>query len=302
MVTWNSPSWSDVWTWISGWPLRIVAILLVAIIAQVVATTLINRFIERSIRVHGANVNRREAVREDGSIDRTRLLQERHAQRATSIGHLLRSAAIITIWTIAVTMILSTLHVDIAPLLASAGIVGIAVGFGAQALIKDYFSGIAMIMEDQFGVGDVVQVDGVTGTVEEVTLRVTRVRDASGVVWYLRNGEILKVANMSQGWTMAAVDIPVSGDADLNQVRGCIDSMGDTLYADDSRGATLITPPRYAGVERLAGDVITVRVTARTEPGQEVAASRAIRESARSALDKAGLVIPSQEQINDASA
>ena len=294
-------TWNDVWTWIAAWPLRVLAILVVAIVAQFLASTLVNRFIARSIRTHGAEVNRREAVRDDGSIDRARLLQERHAQRATSIGHLLRSAASITIWVIAATMILSTLHVDIAPLLASAGIVGIAVGFGAQALIKDYFSGIAMILEDQYGVGDVVQVDGVNGTVEEVTLRVTRVRDPSGVVWYLRNGEILKVANMSQGWTMAAVDVPVSGDADLHQVRGVIDAMGDALYADDVRGKSLITAPRYAGVERLTGDVITVRVSARTEPGQEIPAGRTIREAARAALVEAGITIPSQEQVDGAA-
>lgn len=286
------------WAWLLGAPLRVVATIVGAVVAQVVITKLINRTIARSISNRATQIDRREAARNLDGEGSAILLAERHAQRASAIGHLLRSIAAVIIWSIALTMVLTELHVDIGPLLASAGIVGIAVGFGAQSLIKDYFSGIALILEDQFGVGDVVEVDGISGTVEEVTLRVTRLRDASGVVWYVRNGEILTVANKSQGWTMATVDIPVVASADLRQVQQIVDAMGDSLFDDTERGAMLVSPPRYMGVESVNGDYSIIRIVSRTEPGLEAAGARAIRQAAREAITSAGIGMPSAEALN----
>jgi small conductance mechanosensitive channel len=126
-------------------------------------------------------------------------LTTRTTQRAEAIGSLLRSVVTITIWVIAALTVLPLLGINIAPLVASAGIVGIALGFGAQSLVKDYIAGILLILEDQYGIGDEVEVDDVTGTVEYVSLRYTRLRDAEGVIWYLRNGDIQTVGNKSQG-------------------------------------------------------------------------------------------------------
>ncbi len=286
------------WAWLLGAPLRVVLTIVGAVVAQIVITKLINRAIARSISNRATQIDRREAARNLNGEGSAILLAERHEQRASAIGHLLRSIATIIIWSIALTMVLTELHVDIGPLLASAGIVGIAVGFGAQSLIKDYFSGISLILEDQFGVGDVVDVDGIAGTVEEVTLRVTRLRDASGVVWYVRNGEILTVANMSQGWTMATVDIPVAASADLREVKHIVDTCGDTLFNDADRGSMLVSAPKYVGVEGVNGDYSTVRIVARTEPGLEAAGARAIREAAKQALDAAGIAMPTAGALN----
>ena len=286
-------SWHDAWTWFIGPPLRIAAIVVTALIVQGLSRILIRRLVNRSIARQHTNVDRRAAAT-NGEADL--LLDQRHAQRANAVGSLLLSTAVIAIWTVAVAMILEVLRIDVGPLLASAGIVGIALGFGAQALIKDYFSGIALILEDQFGVGDVVDVNGVHGTVEEVTLRITRIRDDAGVVWYVRNGEILKVANMSQGWSTASVIVPVAADVDLTDVRRVLDAMGDKLFNDPERGAALVTAPRYDGVELLTADVSRVRVKARTEPGQDLAAGRAILEAARSALSEAGIGLAGTEE------
>jgi len=289
----------DVWSWFVGVPLSIALIALVALGLQLVSGAIIRRGIARVILRRTSTVNRREVVGSEGTPDgKALLMQERYTQRSTAVGHLLRSVVNSAIWTIAATMILSQLNVDIAPLLASAGIVGIAIGFGAQSLIKDYFSGISLIIEDQFGVGDVVEINGVEGVVEEVALRVTRLRDSNGVVWYLRNGEILRVANLSQGWTMATVTLPVSTTTDLGDVERVVNAMGDALFADPRLGAHLVTAPRYLGVDRVTGDVTMVGVSARTEPGESVSSARAIRAAAKRAFQEAGVVMPSLEQVD----
>ena len=286
-------SWHDAWTWFIGPPLRIAAIVVSAIVVQALSRIVIRRLVNRSIARQHINVDRRAAAT-NGEADL--LLEQRHSQRANAVGSLLLSAAIITIWVIAIAMILEVLRIDIGPLLASAGIVGIAIGFGAQALIKDYFSGIALILEDQFGVGDVVELNGVQGTVEEVTLRITRIRDRAGVVWYVRNGEILKVANMSQGWSTASVIVPVAADVNLSDVQRVLNAMGDELFHDRERGAALVSAPRYEGVELLTADVSRVRVQARTEPGQDLVGGRVILEAARKALTDAGIALAGTEE------
>ncbi len=157
------------------------------------------------------------------------MLTQRTEQRANAIGTLLRSVVAIGVWSIALLTILPLLGIDIAPLLASAGVIGVALGFGAQTLVKDYLSGIFMIVEDQYGIGDLVDLGEVIGTVEEVALRYTRLRDLSGVVWYVRNGEVLRVGNRSQGWTLAVVDIPIGYDENIDRVREIVENVATDM-------------------------------------------------------------------------
>lgn len=166
--------------WLKGAPLYIALVLLVTIVIQ----SLVNRSIDRTL--HRA-------------VARGSEHGQRRAQRAESIGQLLASTATVVVWLIATLTIFSKLGIEIAPILASAGVLGVALGFGAQALVKDYLAGIFVILEDQYGIGDTVDVGPVTGVVEDVTLRITRIRDTAGVIWYVRNGEIQRVANQSQG-------------------------------------------------------------------------------------------------------
>jgi moderate conductance mechanosensitive channel len=176
-------------TWLAGAPIRIVVILLLAFIAQAMFTRLVRRAVATAART--PRLLRRG--------DEAALAGARAEQRSRAVGGLLTSSIVAAVWTVAVIVGLSEVGVNIAPLIASAGIVGVAVGFGAQALVKDYLAGIFIVIEDQYGIGDVVQLGEIVGTVEEVRLRVTRLRDESGVVWYVRNGELVRIANRSQG-------------------------------------------------------------------------------------------------------
>jgi small conductance mechanosensitive channel len=171
-----------------GTPLRIAVVLLVAVALQIIAVRVIRHVIRRTVeRASAKNFAR-------GSGDSTTRL----AQRTGAIGSLLISVVSVVIWINALLIILETLGINITPIVASAGVAGIALAFGAQTLIKDYISGILLILEDQYGVGDVVVIGAVTGTVEEVLLRTTRLRDADGTLWHIRNGEIMSVGNRSQ--------------------------------------------------------------------------------------------------------
>lgn len=171
-----------------GTPLHIAIVVLIAIVLQIVVVRVIRHVIRRTVER-----TRAQEPSRGSDVSGTRL-----AQRAGAIGSLLISVASVVIWINALLIILETLGINITPIIASAGVAGIALAFGAQTLIKDYISGILLILEDQYGVGDVVVIGAVTGTVEEVLLRTTRLRDADGTLWHIRNGEILSVGNRSQ--------------------------------------------------------------------------------------------------------
>ena len=235
--------------WLLGVPLQILIIVVTAFVVQFVLTRTIRRVVARGLGAGQARAPGADAPGHPHGRAVDLLLTQRTEQRAAAIGTLLRSVIAITVWTIAMLMILPLLGIDVAPLLASAGVVGVALGFGAQTLVKDYLSGIFLIVEDQFGVGDMVDLGPVMGTVEEVALRFTRLRDPSGVVWYVRNGEILRVANRSQGWTMAIVDIPIALQREPRQ--GARDRRG--RRARHGRGPELRRPAAGPPVLRRRG-------------------------------------------------
>ena len=284
--------WESARDWIIGVPLQFVSIFVVALIAQIVLLWTIRRIVRRT-----TERARRERLEDSRRTMRTAelsdvLLNQRTEQRAAAIGSLLTSVVSISVWVIALLTALPLLGIDIAPLLASAGVIGVALGFGAQTLVKVYLSGIFLIIEDQFGVGDVVDLGPAIGTVEEVALRYTRLRDLSGIVWYVRNGEILRVANKSQGWTLAVVDIPVAYNADLDKVRDIIENVAIDMDEDPTYDDMLLGKPMFAGVESMSGDAVFLRVTAKAVPEQQVPLARAIRERLKLAFDRAGIVIP----------
>jgi small-conductance mechanosensitive channel len=196
------------------------------------------------------------------------------------------------VYGIAVLMVLGEFNLNLAPLLASAGVAGVALGFGAQSLVKDFLSGIFMLLEDQYGVGDIVDTGDAVGTVEEVTLRITKLRDPSGVAWYVRNGEIVRIANKSQGWSTAVVDLPVSYAEDVERVIAIITTVVGEVYADPQWHDTMIEPPTVAGVEQITGTTVTIRVFAKTLTDQQWGVQREIRERAKVAFDAAGVRAP----------
>ena len=288
----EAPVWEAVRDWLLGNGLQVLLIVVAAVIAQVLLTWVIRRVVRRA-----SNRAKRERLAQMRKVTRTAelsdlLLNQRTEQRANAIGTLLRSVIAITVWTIALLMILPILGVNVGPLLASAGVVGVALGFGAQTLVKDYLSGIFIIIEDQYGVGDMVDVGPVMGTVEEVALRYTRLRDPSGVVWYVRNGEILRVANRSQGWTLAIVDIPIAYDENLDRVREIVEAVATDMDEAPDYDGQLLGRPSFAGVESVSGEAVIIRITAKSAPEEQVTVARTIRERMKTALDRAGIVVP----------
>ena len=278
--------------WVLGTPLQVIIIIVAALIVQVVLVRIIHKIVKRTSE--RARIERLEQTRK---YTRTAelsemLMTQRTEQRAAAIGTLLTSSVSLIVWTVAALMSLEALGVNVAPLLASAGVVGVALGFGAQTMVKDYLSGIFLIIEDQFGVGDVVDLGPAIGTVEEVALRYTRLRDLSGVVWYVRNGEILRVANRSQGWTLASVDIPVAYDENLDRVRDLIESVALDMDEDPTYDDMLLGKPMFAGVESMSGEAMVVRVTAKAVPEKQIILARTIRERIKLAFDRAGIVMP----------
>ncbi|MEY4137122.1 MAG: hypothetical protein RL205_1250 [Actinomycetota bacterium] len=289
----TKPNWYDgPVTWLLGTPLQVVIIIVIALIAQIVVVRIIHKVVKRTSE--RARIERLEQSRKYARTAELSemLLNQRTEQRANAIGTLLTSSVSLIVWGIALLMVLEALGVNVAPLLASAGVVGVALGFGAQTMVKDYLSGIFIIVEDQFGVGDVVDLGPVIGTVEEVALRYTRLRDMSGVVWYVRNGEILRVANRSQGWTLASVDIPVAYDENLDRVRDLIESVAIDMDEDPTYDDMLLGKPTFAGVESMSGEAMVVRVTAKAVPEKQVILARTIRERIKLAFDRAGIVVP----------
>jgi moderate conductance mechanosensitive channel len=226
------------------------------------------------------------------AVVETAMVAERRHQRVRALGSILRSAASVTIFAIAGVVVLGDLGINLAPLLASAGVVGIAVGFGAQNLVRDYLTGVFMLLEDQYGVGDVISVGDATGTVETLTLRITRIRDVNGVVWHIRNGTIDQVGNKSQGWARAVIDFPVSYLADLATIRSILDAVAEAAWDDPVLRGVMLEKPEIWGAQDVSSTVVTMRMVARTAPLRQWEVEREMRARVKTALDAAGIAPP----------
>jgi moderate conductance mechanosensitive channel len=226
----------------------------------------------------------------DNGSDRARLLfRERRLQRAAALGSILSNAASLTIFGIAAVIILGDLGLNLAPLLASTAVLGVALGFGAQNLVQDVLAGVFMLAEDQYGVGDVIEVGGTSGTVEAVSLRTTRLRDVNGAVWHVRNGTITKAGNKSQGWARAVVDFPVPYRHDIPQVRQVMAQTASAMWQDPAWNEIILEEPEVWGVQTLYTDAVLLRVVARTVPLRQWEVQRELTERLKTALDASGL-------------
>jgi small-conductance mechanosensitive channel len=218
------------------------------------------------------------------------LVDERRKQRVRALGAILRSAASVTIFSIAGFIVLGDLGINLAPLLASAGVVGVAIGFGAQSLVRDYLSGIFMLVEDQYGVGDVITVGDATGTVENVTLRITRMRDVNGIVWHIRNGAIETLGNESQGWARAVIDFPIPFEADLAAIRDLLAQTGDEMWNDPVWRVVMLEAPEVWGAQEISSSEVTMRIVVKTAPLRQWEVEREMRARVKHALHEAGIL------------
>jgi moderate conductance mechanosensitive channel len=216
----------------------------------------------------------------------------RRAQRADALGALAGSVVGVVIWTIAVFMMLGTFGITLGPLVAGAGILGLALGFGAQGLVKDFISGVFMLIEDQYGVGDIIDAGEAIGVVEGVTLRTTRIRDIEGTLWHVPNGEVRRVGNMSQQWARVLLDIQVAYATDVDAAIEVIEAVATAMADEDTYRDLFIDPPEVWGVQALGADGIDIRLVIKTKPAEQWAIGRELRRRIKAAFDAAEVEIP----------
>jgi small-conductance mechanosensitive channel len=275
--------------WVLVKPLTILLILILALVVRF----LVHRAIDRLIR-HTISENeeppRFNLLKPFRSRVATGLVVpgERRSQRARALGSVLRSMTSATVFTVAMMLALGEIGVNLGPLLASAGVAGLAIGFGAQNLVKDFIAGLFMLLEDQYGVGDVVDVGDVVGTVEAVGLRITTLRDAKGVLWYVRNGEIIRVGNKSQGWALVMVDVPV-GFVSVDQATQVLRHAAAEMAEDPELQDDLIEAPQVLGVEQITADGAVLRTTVKTASSAQYRIGRELRHRLTDALERNGI-------------
>ncbi|MBT2368411.1 mechanosensitive ion channel family protein [Streptomyces sp. ISL-10] len=276
---WVEENWS---TWLNT-GLRIALILVVALVLRMLVRRALSKLIER--------MNRSAQAVAGTALGGLLVNAERRRQRSEAIGSVLRSIASFVILGTAGLMILGAFKIDLAPLLASAGVAGVAIGFGARNLVTDFLSGVFMIMEDQYGVGDSIDAGVASGEVIEVGLRVTKLRGENGEIWYVRNGEIKRIGNLSQGWATATVDVTVRSSEDLDRVKAVIGEVADDLAKAEPWNEQLWGPVEVLGLTEVLLDSMTFRVAAKTMPGKSLGVERELRWRIKRAFDAAGIRI-----------
>ncbi len=276
---WVEENWS---TWLAI-GLRVLLIVVIAAVLRVVVRRAITKLIDR--------MNRRAGTGASTALSGLLVNAERRRQRSEAIGSVLRSVASFLILGTAALMVLGTFQINLAPLLASAGVAGVAIGFGARNLVTDFLSGVFMILEDQYGVGDSIDAGVASGEVIEVGLRVTKLRGDNGEIWYVRNGEVKRIGNLSQGWATAGVDVTVRSDEDLDRVKETIGAVGERMSKEEPWNEMLWGPIEVLGLDSVLLDSMVVRVSAKTMPGKSLTVERELRWRVKRAFDAAGIRI-----------
>lgn len=276
-----------------GIPLRILVIVVAAMLVRALAKRAITRVVERILQPAEGENGRSRSTRGPAVLQRDpSRADERREQRARTIGSVLSSIVTVVIAVMGLAMILDQIGIALGPLLASAGVVGLAIGFGAQSLVADYLSGMLIMVEDQYGVGDSVDLGEAVGEVEHVGLRLTQVRDINGGLWHIRNGEILRVRNDSQDWARAVLDVSVAYDTNLETLFGVLEETGHALREDPQFEQVLLEDPEVWGVQSLDVDGIVVRLVVKTAPLKQWAVTRELRRRVKESLDAAGIEHP----------
>ena len=278
--------------WLVGAPFRILCVVLAAWLLNRVMRRVVRRF---AARIEGSATSGRLARVRDRTpsiLLNTGQTDLRAAARARTLAVVLRSIGSGVIWTFAVIYVLGELGLNLGPLLAGASVAGVALGFGAQSLVRDFLSGIFMLIEDQYGVGDIVDVGTASGVVEAVTLRVTRLRDQNGTVWHVPNGQILRVGNKSQQWARAVIDVDVAPTADLDRAAVVVREAAERVWDSEEIRSEVLERPEVLGLEYLGPDAATLRLQGKTRPGSQYLVGRALRAAVAAALDGAEIERP----------
>jgi small-conductance mechanosensitive channel len=262
---------------LAGPPLRIVLLVLAGAVVTRIGVRAARRFVRA---VHDRSPLRRQSTRAE--------------QRATTLGDVLAGLVRAIGWTVIVLLMLGELGLNVAPLIAGAGIAGVALGFGAQSLVKDFLSGFFILVEDQYGVGDVINLGDASGTVEDVSLRVTRLRATDGTVWFVPNGEIKQVGNTSMEWSRALIDVLVPYESDVRAVTGYLKEVAAEFGEDEAWSESVLEPPEVWGVQAMGTEGITLRLVVKTAPRQQYDVARELRGRISERLRREGVRGPGQ--------
>jgi len=218
-------------------------------------------------------------------------------KRARTAASLIRTVGTTLVVIVAVMMAFREIGLDITPLIAGAGVAGLAIGFGAQSLIKDIVAGFFILLDDQFHVGDVIQAAGVSGQVEQMTLRMTIIRDLQGTVHFIPNGEIKVVSNLTKEWSRAVLEIGVGYEEDVDRVIALLSEIGRSLAEDESFGKLVLEPPQVLGVEALTDSQVTIRMLTKTVPFKQWEVARELRRRIKTRFDREGIRTPYPHRV-----
>jgi moderate conductance mechanosensitive channel len=278
-------------------PLHVLLIILVAYLLVRITRVFVRRVVRNLQKDQtGDRISKIRQATGLALLDTSPVPGIRRALRAETIGAVIRSIASVLIWSTALIMVLDEIGVNLAAIGIGASIVGVALGFGAQALVRDFLSGIFMLVEDQYGVGDVIDTGVAIGTVEGVSLRTTRLRDSEGTVWHVPNGEIRRVGNKSQQWSRVLLDIPIAYDADLDRATFVIKDAAEALASHPDFSSAITDEPEVWGIEQIEADHVLIRLAVKTVPLEQWRVARALRGRLKAALDDAGIG-PASESV-----
>lgn len=279
-MQWLEEIWGE---W--GFAIRIVLIIIGILLLRWILLIMVRRIVTSVT----TGVKRKEGAADTKALDASPIARARIVQRARTIGLVLSNLITAGLLISALIAILSELGIAIGALAAGAGIIGAALGFGAQTVVRDFLAGLFIVVEDQFGVGDTVDLGSATGVVESIRLRVTQVRDGEGTIWYVRNGEILRVGNKSQGWSRIILDLQLAYDSDLDKAKAALEKAAAKLAETPGLRSGLIGKPEVWGLQILSGEGVTFRLVQQVRPSRKDEITRALRLEVKRSIDKAGI-------------
>jgi len=277
MVQLTDMSFSEIWNYIFSAALLPLGQILLIFIIALISSRILRRILRRSISKITAYTDSSRA---------------RSEQRGRALTALSNSFVVVLVWSIAALTILGTLGINLAPLIAGAGIAGVALGFGAQSLVKDFLSGVLMLIEDQYGVGDVVDIGGTIGEVESVSLRTTRLRSVDGTVWHIPNGEVVKLGNLSQDWARIFLDVSVAYKSDIAKAKAELAQVLSDFADDTHYKRNILEAPEVLGVQGLSDNSVDIRLSIKVKAGTQWEITRNLRELIKNRLDQANIEIP----------
>jgi small-conductance mechanosensitive channel len=285
-------NWAAFWAmW--GVPIRILAIIVVAVLLRVALHFMIRRVVDQVVN----GIKRKQNVDDTQALIASPLQAVRVVQRTRTLGSVLNNLVTVLIAGVALVLVLGELNFDVVAIVGAASVVGAGLAFGAQNIVKDLLNGIFMVAEDQLGVGDVVDVGPATGVVEAVGIRVTQIRDVNGVLWFVRNGEILRVGNMSQGWTRVVIDLAVPYEADVDVVQEAMLKAATDMAALPKWKRAMIDRPEIWGLQSIAEEHVVIRIVSKARSSERDNVDRELRSRLKKATDDLGITLPSLSSV-----